>query len=363
MRASPGHRATETDNARKEAFAEHLMNALNQAAMVLMTSMGHRIGLFDVMRGGDMATSQEIARTAGLHERYVREWLSAMAVSDVVEVDDAGRFRLPPEHAAVLTRGTGENLAVLAQYIPVLAGVEEDLLQCFREGGGVPYQRFHRFHEVMAEDSGQTVVEALHDHILPLIPGLRDRLAEGIRVLDLGCGRGRAVMHLAASFPASTFLGVDLSEEAVAFARAEAEARGLRNVEFTAADLSDFDRTADPGAYDLVTTFDAVHDQARPAALLRGIARTLKPDGVYLMQDIRASSHLHGNMDHPLAPFLYTISCMHCMTVSLAQGGDGLGTMWGRELALKMLAEAGFSSVEVRGLDHDPMNDYYVVRR
>lgn len=109
--------------------------------------------------------------------------------------------------------------------------------------------------------------------------------------------------------------------------------------------------------------FDAVHDQAEPAAVLAGIAGVLRPDGVYLMQDIAGSSHLHNNVDHPLGPFLYTISCMHRMTVSLAQNGEGLGAMWGEEKAKEMLGEAGFGELEVRRLPHDLQNSYYVARR
>ena len=115
-------------------------------------------------------------------------------------------------------------------------------------------------------------------------------------------------------------------------------------------------------AFAFVTTFDAVHDQARPLALLKGIRRTLEPDGVYLMQDIQGSSHHHENVEHPGAPLLYTISCMHCMTVSLAQGGDGLGARWGEQKARELLAEAGFTSVDVHLLEHDPFNAYFVVR-
>src|SRR5690606_3222684 len=109
---------------------------------------------------------------------------------------------------------------------------------------------------------------------------------------------------------------------------------------------------------DLVTAFDAIHDQARPAAVLANIRRALRPGGVFLMQDIRASSHLERNKDHPLGPYLYTISTMHCMSVSLATGGEGLGTVWGEEKALEMLREAGFARVELHRLPHDIMNNY-----
>jgi 2-polyprenyl-3-methyl-5-hydroxy-6-metoxy-1,4-benzoquinol methylase len=353
---------TDFDPKRAEAFAERMLETFNAAAVTLMISVGHRVGLFDALARLDAATVEEIAAEAGLHERYVREWLAAMAVGGVVEVDEAERFRLPPEHASQLTRDAEANLATVAQYIPLLGSVEDDIVRCFREGGGVPYDRYTRFHEVMEEESAQTVVGSLHDRILPLIPGIQERLAAGIRVADLGCGRGRALRDLAARYPASTFVGLDLSKEAIDYARARAEAEGLRNVAFEVRDLSDFDVTAEQEAFDLVTTFDAVHDQARPAALLRGIARSLRPGGVYLMQDIHASSRLHGNFDNPLAAYLYTISCMHCMSVSLAQGGEGLGTMWGQERALAMLREAGFSDVTVHRLEHDIINDYFIAR-
>ena len=205
--------------------------------------------------------------------------LAALAVGGVLELDPAtGRYRLPPEHAASLTRAAGgDNVGVFAQYIAVLGAVEDDVVRCFREGGGVPYSRYGRFHEVMAEDSGLSVVAALFDHILPLVPGLIERLEAGIRVLDLGCGRGRALLAMAERFPRSTFTGYDLSEEAIAWGAAQARERGLGNLRLEVRDLSTYDRDAAPEAHDLVTTFDAVHDQPRPAALLAGIRRTLAP--------------------------------------------------------------------------------------
>jgi 2-polyprenyl-3-methyl-5-hydroxy-6-metoxy-1,4-benzoquinol methylase len=361
----PVANGTSYDPARAEAFAGRLLGALNDGALCLMLSLGHRSGLLDAMRDRPPSTSAEIAERAGLNERYVREWLGAMVASRVVEVDGAtGRYRLPAEHAAFLTRAAGaDNLGVFAQYVGLLGGVEDDVLDCFRRGGGVPYERFTRFHSVMAEDSGQSVMAALEPHIVPLVPGLADRLAAGIRVLDLGCGSGRIMNRLAELYPKSRFRGVDLSPEAVGFARAEASRNGLSNIEFEIRDLSSFDETASPDAYDLVTTFDAVHDQAQPLRVLRGIHRTLKQDGVYLMQDIRGSSHHHENVDHPIGTFLYTVSCMHCMTVSLAQGGEGLGAMWGEQKTREYLERAGFRSVEKHELAHDIQNNWYVVRK
>ena len=284
-----------------------------------------------------------------------------MVVGGIVEHDPERYVPPSPEHAAFLTRAASpDNIAVTAQFIPLMGSVEDGIVEVFRHGGGVPYSAFPRFHEVMAEDSGQTVVAALFDHILPLVPGLTERLEAGIEVLDVGSGSGRALNLMARAFPNSHFTGYDISEEGVLRAITEAKEHGTTNVRFEVKDAATLDETA---RYDLITTFDAVHDQANPAAVLRGIARALKDDGVYLMQDIAGSSHVHNNMEHPLGPFLYTVSTMHCTTVSLAQGGEGLGTMWGEEKATEMLAEAGFGSVEVKRLPHDIANSYYIVRK
>jgi SAM-dependent methyltransferase len=352
------------DAERAEAFAGRMLDVLNDGALTVMISVGHRTGVLDALAELDGASSEELAEAAGLDERYVREWLAGMTAGRIVELDPAsGRYSLPAEHAAWLTRAASpDNLAVEAQWITTLSAVEDDIIDCFRNGGGVSYERYARFHEVMAEESAQTVLSVLSSHILPLVPGMTERLGQGASLVDLGCGRGRALLMLAERFPNSIFQGYDLSRDAIAHAAEEAARSGLANVRFEQRDLSTFDVDAEPGAFSFVTTFDAVHDQARPLALLKGIRRTLAPDGTYLMQDIQGSSHVHENLDHPGGPLLYMISCMHCMTVSLAQGGDGLGAMWGEQKARELLAEAGFSSVDVHLLDHDPFNAYFVVR-
>jgi cyclopropane fatty-acyl-phospholipid synthase-like methyltransferase len=192
---------------------------------------------------------------------------------------------------------------------------------------------------------------------------LTKRLAKGIRMLDAGCGRGRMLARLAKLYPRSRFVGMDLSHEATKHARDVATKEGLQNLEFIAVDLSTFDTTAEPEAFDFVTTFDAIHDQAKPLNVLKGIHRTLKPDGVYLMQDVNGTSHVHEDIEHPIGTFLYTISCMHCMTVSLAQGGEGLGAMWGEEKTREYLQKAGFRSITTHRLAHDIQNNWYVVTK
>jgi 2-polyprenyl-3-methyl-5-hydroxy-6-metoxy-1,4-benzoquinol methylase len=352
----------ELDQNKAEEFAERMLDVVNDGALALMTSIGHRTGLFDAMAGLVPSTSEQIASAANLNERYVREWLAAMVTGGIVEHDpEGGTYRLPPEHAAFLTRAaTPENIAVTAQFIPVLACVEDRIVESFKNGGGVPYSAYTRFHEVMAEDSGQTVVAALTDYILPLVPGLTGLLEAGINVLDVGCGSGRALDLMARKFPESRFVGYDFSEDAIARARAAAQEHGTINVRFEVKDVATLDEEA---RYDLITTFDAIHDQSKPAKVLERIAAALRDDGVYVMQDIAGSSHVHNNLDHPLGPFMYTVSTMHCMTVSLAQGGAGLGAMWGEEKAKEMLREAGFGEVEVERLPHDIANSYFVARK
>jgi hypothetical protein len=187
------------DITKAQAFAERLLTILNDGALCLMISIGHRTGLLDAMRDAAPSTSAEIAARAGLNERYVREWLGAMVTGRIVNIDPArNRFSLPPEHAAFLTRAAGaDNIGVFAQYIALLGSVEDEIVECFKKGGGVPYARFPRFHEVMAEDSGQSVLSSLESHIVPLVPGLREKLTSGIHVLDLGCGRGRIINRFA----------------------------------------------------------------------------------------------------------------------------------------------------------------------
>ena len=355
----------ELDRARAEAFADSLLTGLNHGALCLMLSVGHRTGLFDVMGQSPPSTSDELATRAGLNERYVREWLGAMTTARIVEVDPTTlRFSLPPEHACFLTRAAaGDNMAVFAQYVAMMGAVEDEIVECFGAGGGIPYSKFSRFQEVMEEDSGQTVLPSLDTHILPIVPGLTDRLTKGARMLDVGCGRGRIVNKLAGLYPRSRFVGIDLSSEAISYAREDASKAGHKNCEFVATDLSHFDHTAEPESFDFITTFDAIHDQAEPLRVLKGIHRALRPDGVYLMQEISGTSHVYEDIGHPLGTFLYAISCMHCVTVSLAQDGEGLGAMWGEEKAREYLQKAGFGSIETRRLAHDIQNNWFVVMK
>jgi ubiquinone/menaquinone biosynthesis C-methylase UbiE len=350
------------DQAQAEAFAERMIDVLNSGALSLMLSIGHKTRLFDTMADLPPSTSEQIAQAAGLNERYVREWLGAMVTGRIIEYDEVrGVYHLPAEHTAYLTRAVGpNNLALIQQYIVLLADVQEEIVECFFKGGGVPYSSFRQFQRLMAEESAQVVDASLLQTTLPLVSGLVEQLQAGIDVADIGCGSGHAINVMAQAFPKSRFVGYDISQEGITAAQAEARQVGLTNTRFAVQDASRLDA---PSSYDLITAFDVIHDQARPREVLNEIAKALRPQGIFLMVDIAASSYLHENMDHPLAPFLYTASCNHCMTVSLALDGEGLGTVWGEQKARQMLHEAGFTQVDAKSVEGDIFNIYYIASK
>jgi 2-polyprenyl-3-methyl-5-hydroxy-6-metoxy-1,4-benzoquinol methylase len=345
-----------------EEFSERIVATLDGASLTLLLSVGHQTGLLDTMAGLPPATSVAIAEAAGLNERYVREWLGGMTTGRVVDYDaENDTYSLPAHRAGVLTRAAGpQNLAGVAQFIPLLGDVEQKIIGCFREGGGLSYGEYPRFHKLMAEQSGAVFDLALVNVVLPLVDGLVERLNSGVEVADFGCGSGHAINVMARAFPASRFTGIDFSAEAIATGTTEAAQLGLTNASFESHDLSRLQKSA---AYDVITAFDTIHDQAQPAAVLANIHRALRPGGVLLMADIRASSRLEDNVGVPMSTYVYTVSLMHCMTVSLALDGVGLGTAWGTQLATSMLADAGFGAVRVAEIESDPLNNYYVAYR
>lgn len=349
------------DASAADAFAQRMLTTLNDAFLAMLISIGDQTQLFDALEKLSPVTCEALARAAELNERYVREWLGGMLAGRIVHYDVASRtYTLPPEHAASLTRAAGtDNVATSMRFVSCLGEVEPKVVERFRRGGGVPYSAYPRFHEIMRLWSAQILDANLIEKTLPLVPGAIERLRAGADVLDVGCGSGHAINLMARAFPHSRFVGYDFSDEALAVAREEASAWGLANARFAAQDVA---AIPERQRFDLITAFDAIHDQAHPRQVLAGIAAALRPGGVFLMVDDRASSHPHENLDHPIGPFLYGCSTLHCMTVSLALGGEGLGAAWGEQKACELLAEAGFAKVSVETLPGDLFNNYYVAR-
>jgi len=348
------------DRKRVQEFARKLFGHYTSGMLALMVDIGHKTGLFEAAAKGT-ASSQELASRAGLNERYVREWLGAMVTGGVMEYDPGARtFTLPPEHAVCLTGTSSRNLAPNSQMLAMLGKRLPAVIECFKNGGGVPYSEFRPDFTDYMDASWRLLYDGLLvKGFLPLVKGLPERLTAGIHVADLGCGTGHAINVMAREYPRSDFVGYDIAEDAIARARGEASQRGLSNARFEVADVTHLPAK---GAFDLSTSFDSIHDQRDPAAVLRSAATALAPDGVYLAIEPRASSNLEENIENPFAPWMYGVSVLHCMTVSLAVGGVGLGTVWGEQTARRFLTEAGFQSVESVAAP-GPQNTIFICRR
>ena len=345
------------DSERRAEFGARLLDLMTGSVLTMLIGLGQRTGLFDAAAPGP-ATSAELAARAGLDERYVREWLGAMVTGGIFEYK-AGRYLLPAEHAVLLTGQRASNIGPAVGTLRTLSAMLPAVERCFSEGGGVPYAQY-------AEEAGDTLGdswrliydEQLIDGFLGRVPGLPGRLEAGARVLDLGCGGGHAVNVMARAYPPSTFTGLDITAGAIARAEAERAALGLDNARFTVADAAAL--PANP-PFDVITAFDAVHDQHRPETVLARVRDALAPDGVFVMVDAKFSSRVQENVGNPQAALCYGISLLYCVPTALAGGGAGLGAMWGQETALAMLAGAGFGDVRV--LDSPrPQNCIYVCR-
>lgn len=341
-------------------FSGRLLAVYTGAMVTMLIDIGHRTGLFEAVAEGP-GTSAEISDRARLNERYVREWLGAMVTSDVVTYDRVTKtFALPKERAAFLTGRSSRNLAPMSRLFNELGRILPKVKDCFQQGGGVPYSGFRPHFMDAVDDLWRPIYEDhLIDGFLGAGEGLLEQLDEGIRVLDVGCGTGHAVNLMARAFPRSQFVGCDFAEEAIAKARTEASRMQNLNAHFEVLDIAQL--SADP-KFDLITAFDTIHDQRDAQTVLWRVFSALAPDGTFLMVDFNFASELRDNIGNPLAPLGYGISVMHCLTVSLAEGGDGLGTVWGIEKAKQMLDKAGFSSVQVIDSPR-PQNCVFVCRK
>jgi SAM-dependent methyltransferase len=357
-KAGPG---PELDPGAVEQRAGQLFGILTGALLSSMIDIGHRTGLFTAIAQGP-ATVEELAARAGLQERYVREWVGAVVTGGLLDFDPATELvSIAPELAVCLTDGP-MNMAPYAQLNTHLGKQVHKVARAFREGGGVPYSEYRpEFTDLMDEISRTIYDSALVDAYLPIVPGLTEQLESGVRVADVCCGTGHALVVLARRFPASAFVGYDLDEGAIGRARAEAAGAGLSNVTFHAADAARLTATGGD-RFDVVFVFDAIHDQVDPRAVLAHIRDALVPGGTLLIKEPRAGDSLEENRQLPFAPVLYSISTLHCMTVSLAHDGAGIGTAFGSTMARQLLTDAGFEHVEMHDAPGDPMDAIYVAR-
>jgi SAM-dependent methyltransferase len=328
------------DRSKVGAFLERFVGLAAGATTLGLLAVADRSGLSEYLGQHPTGTSQQIADGANLNERYVREILSGLAAAEIVEYDaETGEFNLPEEHALFISSELSPYfMGGWFDMIPSVMASVDAIADATVNGGGVEFSEFENM--VRGVDRGNAPSQRifLTTRWLPAVPGLSERLTEGIRIADIGSGSGTVGILLGEAYPHCEVVGFDLSADSIEVARSRAE--GLPNVKFHQASIEDI--PTDPG-FDLITTFDVIHDLADPLAGLKRIRKALRPNGQYLMMEPNASSSLEGNLT-PRGALLYGISTLHCMTQSLALGGAGLGAAWGREKAETYARDAGFDT-------------------
>jgi ubiquinone/menaquinone biosynthesis C-methylase UbiE len=317
-----------------------------------MIYIGDRVGLFKAMAGAGPLSVAETATKTGLQERYVREWLSAMAAAGIVEYDTATeRFTLPEEHAAVLADENSPSfLAGFFQNTPAMMTTAPRVAEAFIKGGGVPFSECGP--DVIAGIDRSNRAQYQYHLVkrwLPTMPEVVARLEAGARVADIGCGSGYPSVLMAQAFPQSRFYGFDVSEESLERARADAQKKGVADrVEFLRISATAIPETP---KFDLITSFDTIHDMVNPRGALRAIRRALADDGTYFMVEPKAGDTLAENLN-PMGAMMYSMSTLHCLTVSLAHGGEGIGTAIGPRKVRELVEEAGFTRLRRLPIEH-----------
>lgn len=329
----------------------------------LLIHLGDRLGLFTSMWDAGPLTADQLAARTGLHTRWLQEWLRAMGAAELLDTDDGETFELTSVGAAVLADEQDSlYFAAGAFGMPPDPSYVDRLAESFRTGIGLTYDDFGEG----AAHSTQRMLGpwsrlALVPFILPAIDGVTEALESGAEVVDVGCGAGVALATMAEAFPQSRFLGVDPSEIAIGMARQAVEASGLENLRF---EVAGGDSLPGEPTFDLVLTFDCLHDMPRPKDTIAAIATSLKDGGVWLCKDIKCGADYAANERNPLRAMMYAISVTSCMASAMSEpDGAGLGTLGlPPEVLEQYCTDAGFGSFTVHDFN-DPANLYYEIRR
>ena len=354
--------ATETYDRQKAAeLARQVGTDFGAAMAVALAYIGDRLGLFKALAPGTAFTTAALAAQTGLTERYVREWAATMAAAGYIDYNPAeATFRMTPEQATVLANeDTTFFTAGAFQYAVTCYRQIDKLMHAFRNGGGVPFSDF-----------GPEIVEAIErlfhvgyetwvaDQWIPAVPDIQHKLKQGGEAAEVGCGAGQCLIPVAQAFPASRFCGYDVDAGSLDRAREKAKGAGIGerlSFERIAAESLPFAER-----FDLVMAFNCIHDMAQPRAALAGLRRVLKPDGALLWSEAEVSDQLEDNFN-TFGRTLYGASTMHCLTVSLAQDGEGLGSAISENLAQSLAAEAGFTTFEKLPIKN-PLHQVFLAR-
>jgi 2-polyprenyl-3-methyl-5-hydroxy-6-metoxy-1,4-benzoquinol methylase len=328
----------------------------------LMIHLGDRLGLYRALDGAGPVTAEELAERTGLRERWLLEWLRNQAAARLLNYCDGDRFELTPVGTAVLADETG-SLAFATGAFGAPSGPElvDRLADAFRTGIGPSYDEHGPSTAHNAERMlGPWARLALVPRILPALDGVLEKLGAGAAVADVGCGAGVALIAMAEAYPNSRFHGFDPSHYAIERARVKLKEAGLSNVELHLAGGEELPREP---SFDLVISFDCMHDMTRPAEVIGAVRRAIKPDGTWLIKDVRSAASFRENLANPLLAMLYGFSVVACMASALSEpDGAGLGTLgFNPEVARKMTAAGGFTHFRIRDFE-DPANLYYELR-
>jgi hypothetical protein len=329
--------------------------------VALLVHLGDELGLYRAMQGAGPLTSAELAERTGLAERLVREWLRANGAAELLVADaDGERFELTDAAAAVLADEDGsEWFAAGAFSKPFAPEVVDGMANAFRTGVGLPYDAFGAAgaHST-ARSLGPWVRAALVPRLLPRLDGVVDKLEAGARVADVGCGGGVALEALARAFPRSRFAGFDPSHHACHDARVRTH--GLDNVQIHETPADDLPRKAH---FDLVLTFDCLHDMPRPHDAAQSIRAAIDPEGTWLVKEIRSTGNYRSDRHNPLLALMYSMSVTTCLQSSLSEpGAEGYGTLGLPPARVEAMAhDAGFSTVTQHDIG-EPPNLYYEIR-
>ena len=345
-----------------------VFSKLEGAVTAGMIHLGDQLGLYRALADSTSPmSSASLASATNLHERWVREWLHNQVAARLVACDDLAaetpEFYLAPEAIAVLASPNHPAYGMgMFHRLPQTMGALKNMPEAFRTGIGFDYDSHGPEGAVGIERSFEPWNQNfLIPTVIPSLEGVHDKLTRGARVADIGCGSGGLALLLATTYPKSSVVGFDISQYALERAQQRLAESGVSNAEFRDPRTSPIETD---GRYDLICTFDCIHDMTRPTEMMKTIRRALSDDGTWLLVDIKAHDSLELNVTrNPMASLLYGISVLSCMSSAMSEpNGEGLGTLGLSAMKAEHMAnDAGFSRFERLDIDHS-VNAFYEVR-